>query len=140
MNGGMADTKRGQAPESDEVQIRKIELKWAFAGKVVEHGFKWGAAAFGFWCVKEGWVLSAGTITIADLNASLKFETLSSWTCPLLIVFGVGGIFYGRRQAKLRKDTVERLHPYQEKYEKSIDPNRSSSRLTPRGETRPEDH
>ncbi len=135
----MTDAKRGSAPESDELQIRKIELKWGFFGKIVEHGFKWGSAAFGFWCVKEAWVLAAGTTTIADLSASLRFETISEWTWPLLVAFGFGGIAYGRRQAKLRRDAVERLHPYQEQHEKSIDPNRTSSRLTSRGETRPED-
>lgn len=135
----MTDTKRGPAPESEEFQIRKIELKWSLFGKIVEHGFKWGAAVFGFWCVRDAWVLTAGTTTIADLSASLKFETLSEWTWPALVAFGLGGIAYGRRQAKLRRDAVERLHPYKERHEKSIDPNRASSRLTARGETRPED-
>ena len=135
----MTGKKQSQRSESDELQIRKIELKWSLFGKVVEHGFKWGAFAFGFWCIKEAWILSAGTTTIANLTASFKLETISSWTLPLLAVTTLGSILYGRRQAKLRQDTVEHLHVYQVKYEKSIDPNRTSSRLTSRGETRPED-
>lgn len=136
----MTDTKHGgHAPESQEVQIRKIELKWGFFGKLAEHGFKWGSLAFGFWCVKEGWIQSAGTITVADLRAAVSFDSVSSSAPWLLVIFGVGGIAYGRRQAKLRQDTIQRLHPYQEKHEKSIDPNRTSSSLTSRGETRPED-
>lgn len=139
----MTDRKRDHASESEEVQIRKIELRWAFFGKIVENGFKWGVLAFGFWRTTEAWIATAGTTTIANLSASLKvetiFETITTWTWPLLIVFGAGGIAYGRREAKLKKDAIERLHPYQEKYEKLVDPNRTSSRLTSRGETHPED-
>lgn len=135
----MTEAKRGHVSESEEVQIRKIELKWGLFGKIVENAFKWGAVAYGFWCTKEGWIAAAGTTTIADLNAAIKFETISSWTSPLLIVFGIGGIIYGRCQARLRRDTVQRLHPYQEKYEQLVDSTRTSSRLTSRGETRPED-
>lgn len=135
----MTDKKRNHAPESEEVQIRKIELKWGFFGKIVENVFKWGTAAFGIWCTKEAWIAAAGTTTVADLTAAIKLETVSSWTSPLLLIFGVGGIFYGRLQARLRQDAIQRLHPYQEKHEQSVDQNRTSSRLTNRGETHPED-
>lgn len=57
----------------------------------------------------------------------------------LAIIFGVAGIVYGRRESKLRKDTVERLQDRNCRLEREIDPKRSSSQLTPRGDTRPED-
>lgn len=55
------------------------------------------------------------------------------------LAIGLAGVLYGRRQAKLRRDVVERLHHYQELWETMKDPNRTSSNLTKRGETRKED-
>jgi len=57
----------------------------------------------------------------------------------LAILFGIGGIVYGRKQATLRKDVIERYHPPIQEAEKIIDSKRSSSQLTYRGNTRPED-
>ena len=57
----------------------------------------------------------------------------------LLVVLAFCGVAYGRYQGKLRRDDVQRLSEYKQKYESLKDPRRSSSRLTVRGETRPED-
>ena len=57
----------------------------------------------------------------------------------IALIFGIGGVVYGRRQAKLRKDVIERHHYLVQKAEKRIDPGRSTSQLTQRGDTRPED-
>ncbi|MBL8271208.1 hypothetical protein [Steroidobacter sp.] len=57
----------------------------------------------------------------------------------LLVLLAFCGVAYGRYQSKLRRDDVQRLSAYKEKYELLRDPRRSSSRLTSRGETRPED-
>lgn len=48
-------------------------------------------------------------------------------------------VAYALQQRKLRRDTVERLQLRITEFEKQIDPKRSSSQLTTRGETRPED-
>lgn len=55
------------------------------------------------------------------------------------LIFGVGGIAYGRREASLRRDVIERFHKHQLEQELPHDPTRTSSRLTPSGDTRPED-
>ena len=57
----------------------------------------------------------------------------------LLAALGGGGVLYGRAQHKLRRDDIEFMQPYKDKYEKLLDEKRSSSRLTNRGDTRPED-
>ena len=63
-----------------------------------------------------------------------------AWAPGLLgLIFGLMGIAYGRGQSNLRRDVIERFHPYQEKLEKGLDERRSSSGLTSRGDTRPED-
>lgn len=86
----------------------------------------------------------------ADVRTSVDVssQTLAEWFAilsqsrimgALAIAVGVGGILYGRAQAKLRKDDVEHLQDAKIKYEKGRDPGRTSSKLTTRGETRPED-
>jgi hypothetical protein len=52
---------------------------------------------------------------------------------------GIGGVGYGLGERHLRKKTVEKLAPESRKLEEKIDPKRSSSRLTTKGDTRPED-
>lgn len=52
---------------------------------------------------------------------------------------GLGGVGYGLRNRKLRKDSVEQMADRIKILESQIDVRRSSSRLTRRGETRPED-
>ncbi|MDO8304072.1 MAG: hypothetical protein Q7T18_12620, partial [Sedimentisphaerales bacterium] len=55
------------------------------------------------------------------------------------VFFGVCGIIYGDVERILRKKTIERLEDRIKKFELEKDPNRSTSMLTTRGETRPED-
>jgi hypothetical protein len=74
--------------------------------------------------------------TLSEALTSVLSEYTLFGSVTLLAVFAIG---YGKYQAKLRRDDVEQLSRYKEKYEKSVDPARSSSRLTERGDTRPED-
>lgn len=71
----------------------------------------------------------------------LEDQGLSPQDALAIICFFLAlvAISYGRAQARLRRDVIERMHPYQEAFEKQRDPGRTSSRLTRTGETRPED-
>ena len=42
-------------------------------------------------------------------------------------------------ESKSRRDIIERFHPYQDAWERDKDENRTTSKLTKRGDTRPED-
>lgn len=79
----------------------------------------------------------SGKSTTADIGinflANINISVALAWCA------GLGGIAYGKHQSKLRKDTVERLQNRIQELELNSDPSRSSSNLTPRGETRPED-
>jgi len=79
----------------------------------------------------------AGKTTAADIGLSLladiKVSTLVAWS------LGGGGILYGLKQRKLRKDTIERLSSRIQELERQLDSRRTSSRLTERGDTREED-
>ena len=70
---------------------------------------------------------------IVSLLGKLEISVILSW------VAGGAGVAYGRSQMKLRKTTVERLHARIKSLETEIDPARKSSKLTPRGDTNPED-
>ena len=74
----------------------------------------------------------AGKQTAADI-------TISLWDKALAVIFGGGGVLYGHKERKLRKDTVERLQKRNIELESMIDKNRSTSGLTPLGDTDPED-
>jgi len=89
----------------------------------------------------------AGKITFADLNVDATINQdaagvpLSYMLCIVIfaLLVAVLGILYGRRESKLRKDTVERLTSQITTLQKMIDGNRTSSMLTTRGETSEQD-
>lgn len=107
------------------------------------------------WLAVQAW---AGKTTLTTVNATVKAtinvpessthhavvapleKYLTKWALDFfLALFGVSGVTYGRRQGKLRRDDIERLHPYLEREQKRKDPKRSSSSLTQRGDTHPKD-
>ena len=119
-----------------DAQTRRTQVVGPVVGWVV-------IALFGWLSIHD----LAGQITVADISVlarAVAGEEGKSM-CPAWYVigvfslFGFFGIFLARKERKLRKDNTERLHLYQEKWESRQDPARSSSRLTKRGNTRPED-
>ena len=106
-------------------------------GQVLSSLIRWGAivliARYGYLSIAS----LAGQNTLADIGidllSNIKVSVALSW------VAGAGGLAYGVRQKKVRKDTVERLQGRIKELETGIDPNRSTSNLTHRGDTRPED-
>lgn len=89
----------------------------------------------------------AGQITIANIKLFGKavFEGGGEGLCPawyvvaVFTVFGIAGMTLAWKNRSQRKDSVEHLHQYQEKWESEQDHSRTSSKLTARGDTRPED-
>jgi hypothetical protein len=120
-------------------EVRFLKRSRANEGfvSIVNNLIRWGGLVmisyFGF--------LSAGALaghhTFADIGirvlADVRVSEAVAW------IFGGSGVAYGMRQRKLRRDTVERLANRNIELEKRLDPNRTSSQLTPRGDTRPED-
>lgn len=79
----------------------------------------------------------AGKTTAADIGIKVLGDVRVSEVLAWL--FGGGGIAYGLGQRKLRRDTIERQAERVRSLEEKVDPRRSSSKLTKRGTTRPED-
>lgn len=84
--------------------------------------------------------LTVGEVNVVKNLFSFDFfKTPSTLMALIGVVFGITGILYGKNQRDLRMSTVEKLQGRIKEFETVKDPNRSSSMLTPRGETRPED-
>jgi hypothetical protein len=98
---------------------------------------KWGCALGVVRYISVMVVALAGETTTA--NIAMKILGNFSISQALAWSLSAGSAGYGLAQNKLRKDTVERLQSRIRELEESCDPRRSSSRLTPRGDTRPED-
>jgi hypothetical protein len=79
----------------------------------------------------------AGKETFAKILVSFVANmTISKW---LAYAFGGGGVLYGVKERRLRRNTARRLAPGRIQYEEGLDPLRSSSGLTQTGETNPEE-
>jgi len=82
-------------------------------------------------------VVLAGKSTFADVG----FRILGNIKVSdgIAYIFGGGGLVYGLGQRQLRRKNVERLTAVKNDLERRLDPNRTSSDLTRRGTTPPED-
>jgi hypothetical protein len=129
--------KRNPVSDAATIQIHKIHAGADAIVKLLSEAMKWGSLVYIFYLLVPVAMAMAGKETSA--NFSLSLIANEHFVALLGILFGTGGIIYGRRQSKLRRDTIERFHPFQLKYELEKDPGRSSSKLTPRGDTQEED-
>lgn len=122
--------------EEQVVGLKKFELFYDFAKTVVD-AFKWVGTA---WIIYLIFNKIAGKNTQADINLRAIFDECSSDGYAFGIIFfalfiAYLAIAYGRRESKLRKDTVEKLQNRIKELEVQLDPGRSSSMLTERGDT-----
>ena len=115
---------RGTRVSEGVVQVINNLIRWSAIVLVVRYGYL---------AIET----LAGKTTLADVAVSfltdIKVSVVLAWGA------GAGGVVYGLQQRKLRKDTLQRLQDRNQTLEKMIDSSRSTSNLTPRGDTRPED-
>lgn len=99
--------------------------------------FRVGGAAVFAYCGMESVRALAGHMTFADIVVNVlggfRINTALAW------VLGAGGMVYGRRERSVRMKINERLGGRIKELEESIDRRRTSSRLTKRGQTLPQD-
>ncbi|NOS88138.1 MAG: hypothetical protein HOP34_06275 [Methylococcaceae bacterium] len=119
-----------------ELEVENEMLKRVGYGanltKIIIALIQYGALAFVFYCLSDTAKSLAGLNTVASFDVPFMNGVLGA-------IFGGGGIVYGHQQNKSRKNTVERLQKRIQDLEKQLDPNCSTSGLTSRGETHPED-
>ncbi len=119
------------------IELRRIETRGIVLAQIVRWvGLIGVTFAFSYFGVFKPVEVLAGQATFAtiDLGMLVRFGMGGAAT-----VFGGGGLAYGWRQRKLRRDTVQEMGKRIAELEKLVDPNRSSSGLTLRGDTHPRD-
>jgi len=124
---------QAQAEYNERLAFKKIDA----VVSVIGLGLKFGAIVL---TVRYGYlavVALAGKSTFADVGfrilGNLKVSEGISY------IFGTGGIVYGVGQRQLRRRNIERIVPLKNELESILDRKRTSSGLTSKGTTRPED-
>jgi hypothetical protein len=133
-----AEADRAERREDKKLRAAVLVQRWMTIGAVIKRLIPWAGAVlivyFGVYRTSEA---LAGKVTIADIAHSfIAHLTADRWVA---YIFGGGGIGYGLMQRSLRKSTVARMHRRQKELEERLDPNRSTSTLTPQGNTNPKD-
>ncbi len=130
-------SKKSKAELEAELRVFKKARTTEGIVQVFLNLIKWGAIVLLARYFYLAIVALAGKITLTDITigflGNLKVSIALAWG------FGIGGIIYGLVERKLRKDNIERLQGRIKTLEQAIDSRRSSSNLTERGDTRPED-
>jgi hypothetical protein len=122
-----------------EYEIKR--QRWETLDTAVARLSKWIPLCVIFYFVYLSIAALAGKATLAQFGlwiaADLKATKVFSHV--VTSIFGLGGVTFGYRERKLRQKNIERMSSQLAEYEAKIDPKRSSSRLTRKGSTRPED-
>jgi hypothetical protein len=124
-------------PSPEELRFRLKFRIVDMIGSIIHTIVPWGCAVLIAWFFERSVVSLAGQYTFAQIGVGFlgDFRISDSFA----YIFGAGGIAYGIKRRKLYQDNIERTAQRIADYEKRLDERRSSSRLTPRGKTRPED-
>ena len=132
----MAEEKTSDIARTGEVLLYKLKLL-DVVDSLGSKMIRWGSSIFIAYLFASALKELAGKETYADVFVAvlgnLTFERGASY------VAGGVGILYGLLERKFRRDKIETLAKRIQELEKTVDPKRSSSTLTPRGTTRPED-
>lgn len=104
----------------------------AFFGTAVRWGCALAIVRYGYLSIEA----LAGQQTMANVGINVLGEMKVNQALAWVLAVCGGG--YGAQQRKLRKDTVERLSERCRSLESKLDPKRTSSELSPRGD-HPED-
>lgn len=115
------------------LRLRKIEAIDGIGRIGARYGFLTVIAFLGYSSIR----VLAGKTTLAEI--AVRFITNIRVSAGISYAVGGGGVAYGWLQKRLRGNGIKKMAAHIKELEEQIDPGRSSSGLTERGETRPED-
>ncbi len=132
---------------SAENRALKSQVRGNSISKILSALIKWGAIAFVSTIIRDCISFLAGKVTFADIKVGADLFTIEcKWAIALGLVLGLLGLFvgasgfiFGSLQLKIKKGVIESKDERITSLEARLDPKRSSSGLTPRGDTRKED-
>jgi len=130
------EPRRPSKAELDaHVAIQRIQARAA----VTIAAIRWvGLAVLLYFCWRSVDAL-AGRTTLANIGVGVKLLGKVYISQAVAWLFGGCGVGYGLRQRALRHSAIARLSPAVREREQALDPKRTSSELTERGRTKPED-
>lgn len=129
----------------EEIRLALWSKTATLIASVLNTLFKWtGAVLVARYAIAIPFQSLAGRVTIADVAidvvARLKAEpSPGPWLLVTPWILTVAAVLYAWRQRRLRRDVIERQQERIRRFEQARDPDRTSSTLTPRGDTRQED-
>jgi len=117
------------------VEVQRIQARAA----VTLAAIRWlGLAVLAYFGYRSVDTL-AGRTTLASIGVGINVLGKVYISEAVAWLFGVTGIGYGLRQRALRHNVIARLSPAVREREQALDPKRTSSQLTERGRTKPQD-
>jgi hypothetical protein len=133
---GMADeTDRTTSKEllDFRLHLKRLEI----IDTAVREGIPWLFGAVIAFCTYLSIAVLAGKYTFAQIGVSVLGNIKISES--ISYVFGLSGVLYGLKERRLRRKNIQRLSTQIQTLERQKHPNLSSSNLTQRGTTQPED-
>lgn len=129
--------KRTVAELTAENKLLRRSAVSSSVTKVLTTAIRYGAVVM---VVRYGY-LAVAALAGQETKANILLEFLGNLTVSQWAAYILTGasLTYAARERRLRKSTVERLQKRVQQAEKASDPRRTSSRLTPRGDTHPRD-
>ena len=117
------------------VEVQRIQARAA----VTLAAIRWlGLAVLAYFGYRSVDTL-AGRTTLASIGVGISVLGKVYISEAVAWLFGVTGIGYGLRQRALRHNVIARLSPAVREREQALDPKRTSSQLTERVPTKPQD-
>ena len=134
------ECQRHRKPNADELRTARHQMWTDAIRKIGGKLIQWGGIGYWVYCARDVGIEWAGKWTVADVD--VRVDTGTPWVLGVIIaclLLAISGWVYGMAQARLRRRTIRDLEAPRKARELEIDPRRSSSQLTPSGETPPEE-
>jgi hypothetical protein len=131
----MSDSTRNLHGDGHELDAYRVNQRYLTLRTIIRGGCSVVVAYYGFEALKA----LAGESTRVDVALSLVLSAVAKLEVVILLSLTGVACAWAVVERTLRHRKVERLQGRIRELETRIDPNRSSSGLTPAGRTRPED-
>jgi hypothetical protein len=130
----MATPPAGKEAELEyRLRYKRLDALVIISKSAIKYGFFAFCAYYAFRAIE----VLAGKTTVS----SIVFSILANFTVreTIYIILAGGGIIYGIGEREMRRRNIRRITDEKNALERILDANRSSSELTTRGTTKPED-
>ncbi len=128
-----APQNRQDASSGAAIRLKKLDI----VADAVHLAIPWGCLLGIGICIAFATSRLAGKATLAQIGMSFVGDIRVS--DAVAYMFGAAGVGYGVLERRLRHKKTKSMAAYSAELETKLDPNRSSSGLTPEGTTRDED-